>query len=228
MPVATLVKRAFLAAGLTVERRDPMVEAIPAAYYRSRILPPVIPTVIKKILSFNHVIERTRDVDGALVECGVSIGHGLLVWSLLHDHYGLTRPMTGFDSFEGFPVSAREDARDIPRGFYATPMELVRRMLREGRVKDLERVRLVKGFFEDTLPSWRGPIAILSLDCDIRESYETCFTHLFPHVVTGGVAVFDDYHDPRWPGAKAAVDEFLSERTERLRDAHGTAYIIKE
>ena len=40
---------------------------------------------------------------------------------------------------------------------------------------------------------------------------------LYHALVPGGVVVFDDYGSPNWPGAKKAVDEFLSRRTESVR-----------
>jgi hypothetical protein len=48
----------------------------------------------------------------------------------------------------------------------------------------------------------------------------------------GAIVVFDEYDDPAWPGCNAAVDEFLSDKPERLieicRDNYVKTYFVKQ
>ena len=128
---------------------------------------------------------------------------------------GKPRNIYGFDSFAGFPQSKEVDRKadgsfQTERGDYASPPELVLKVLEEGRVSSAfvaEHVRLVRGFFENTLPSYTGSIALLHLDCDLYESYRTCLNLLYDRVSPGGLIMFDEYEDETFPGARIAVDE---------------------
>ena len=50
---------------------------------------------------------------------------------------------------------------------------------------------------------------MLHLDCDLYESYKISLTNLYDKVVAGGIIMFDEYDDQRWPGARRAIDEFF-------------------
>jgi hypothetical protein len=41
-------------------------------------------------------------------------------------------------------------------------------------------------------------------------------TALYEKVVPGGLIMFDEYRDDRWPGATKAIDEFFAGRPERI------------
>ena len=58
---------------------------------------------------FYNQLESIRHIDGDIVECGVSIGHGTLQFLLLNELLDKERMYYGFDSFEGFPNPTDED-----------------------------------------------------------------------------------------------------------------------
>ena len=216
-----LIKGAFRLAGLKVERRDLLEESIPADYNHSPFLPRVYRGALDRYLYFLSQIERVRDVEGDIVECGVSIGHGALLFLLLSEYVGVERTYVGFDSFEGFPDPVAKDEKTPITGkdFWANPPETVLRVLRDGRVPEKtirERVKLVKGYFDRTLPSYNGQIALLHLDGDLYESYRIPLTELYGKVAPGGVIMFDEYADDRWPGARKAIDEFFADKPEKV------------
>jgi hypothetical protein len=220
----SLGKRAFASVGLQLERRDRLAEQIPNNYLRSPYLPPIYKQSLARLMYFREMFEQSAGVPGDLVECGVSIGTGLLNWSLLTELSGREWRVWGFDSFAGFPASIEADRMangqfQTGRGDYASPPELVLRVLSEGRVSPAfirDRVRLVRGFFDNTLQSFDGAIALLHLDCDLYESYLTCLNALYDRVSRGGIVMFDEYEDETFPGAKLAIDEFFSGRREQL------------
>ena len=39
---------------------------------------------------------------------------------------------------------------------------------------------------------------------------------LYDKVVTGGIIMFDEYADPRWVGARKAIDEFFADKPESV------------
>lgn len=216
----TLIKRSLHFAGLNVERRDPLEETIPDAYNHSRFLPRVYRGSLDRYLYFLNQLEEVRHLDGDIVECGVSIGHGALLFLLMSEYLGVERTYYGFDSFEGFPAPGEKDGTTpITREhFWANPTDTVLRVLKDGRIPDDKinsRVRLVKGYFEDTLPRYGGNIALLHLDCDLYESYKVALNTLYEKVVPGGIVMFDEYDDSRWAGARVAIDEFFADKVEK-------------
>lgn len=220
-----LLKGGFRAAGLDVQWRDRLAEMIPSNYHNSPFLPRLYKQTAARLFYFRDLWERVRDVEGDVVECGVSIGHGLLSFMLLGDLTGRPRRVFGFDSFEGFPDPTPQDrmangAYKVSRGVYASGTGVVHKVLQDGRVPPEQvdhLLTLVPGFFETTLPTYDGRIAVLHLDCDLYESYRTCLTALYDKVAPGGLILFDEYEDPTFPGAKRAVDEFFAGRPEKVQ-----------
>lgn len=214
-----IVKGCLQYAGLKIERRDLLEETIPADYNHSPFLPRVYRGSLDRYLYFLSQLERIREIEGDIVECGVSIGHGALLFLLLSEYIGVERTYYGFDSFEGFPDPVEKDGVTPIKGknFWASPTATVLKVLKDGRVpheRIQERVRLVKGLFSDTLPKYRGKIALLHLDCDLYESYKAALTLLYDKVAAGGIIMFDEYDDKRWPGARVAIDEFFADKAE--------------
>src|SRR2546425_12273808 len=163
--LARLMKRGFRYAGFKVERIDRLEETIPADYNHSPFLPRVYRGSLDRYLYFLDQLETVRNVPGDIVECGVSIGHGALLFLLLSEYLGIERTYYGFDSFEGFPdpVAKDETTPITSKDFWANPPEIVLRVLRDGRVPERivrDRVKLVKGFFDQTLSSYEGKIAL--------------------------------------------------------------------
>jgi hypothetical protein len=223
--LARWIKRGFRYAGFKIERPDPLEETIPADYNHSPFLPRVYRGSLDRYLYFLSQLEAIRNIAGDIVECGVSIGHGALLFLLLSEYLGVERTYYGFDSFEGFPDPVAEDEATPITGkeFWASPAATVLRVLKEGRVPEAQirdRVRLIKGLFSETLPRYQGRIALLHLDCDLYESYTIALETLYSKVVPGGLMMFDEYADRRWPGAKKAIDEFFAGKPERVVAHH--------
>jgi hypothetical protein len=168
------------------------------------------------------MLDKTRNVEGDIVECGVSIGHGALLFLLMSEYLGVERIYYGFDSFEGFPEPSEKDGITpiTGKGYWANPSATVLKVLRDGRLPDdviEHRVRLVKGWFSETVSQYEGRIAILHLDCDLYDSYKTCLDALYDKVAPNGIIMFDEYADERWPGARKAIDEFFSDKPEVIQ-----------
>jgi len=220
--------------GFEVERRDRLAELIPATYRHqmSRFLPTVHRRTLGRILYFERMMDRLEDVDGDIVECGVSIGHGTLYFMLLSELMGKERHVYAFDSFQGFPAPTSADlksdgAYEISRGILASPQEMVTKVLHDGRVPQRlidKNLHVIPGFFEASLPHYQGRIALLHLDCDLFESYTCCLNLLYDKVVAGGLIMFDEYEDANYPGAKIAVDQFFSTRPEIVEEYFGFDY----
>jgi hypothetical protein len=77
-----------------------------------------------------------------------------------------------------------------------------------------DRVHLVKGRVEDTIPTHAPErIALLRLDTDWYASTKHELDHLYARLSPGGVLIIDDYGT--WEGARRAVDEFFATQCPR-------------
>lgn len=215
------IQRAVRTLGYKINKIDPLEESIPADYNHSPFLPRIYRGSLHRYLYFKDMVEKVASVEGDIVECGVSMGHGALLFTLLSDYIGKPRNYYGFDSFEGFPAPVEMD-ETTPikgRGFWSSPPEAVLKVLRDGRLGEdviRERIHLVKGWFNETLHKYQGNIALLHLDCDLYESYKLALETFYDQVQPGGIIMFDEYADPRWPGARKAIDEFFADKPEKI------------
>ncbi len=193
------------------------------------------PVQTSRFLYINELIRRTADVEGDIVECGVGRGRSLVFAALSVMLHNDKRNIWGFDSFEGFPEPAAEDAseRNAKKGEYAVSLEQIQTLLQE-HVQNtqfiMSRITLVKGFFEETLA--KAPIqniSFLNLDVDMYESYKQCLEALYPRLSPGGIVTFDEYirESATFPGAMKAIEEFFADREVTFqRDPYFGKYFV--
>lgn len=176
---------------------------------------------LARLPNFATAIKETASIEGAIVEAGVGSGLSLATLALLNEVHNPRRAVIAFDSFRSFPT-------DYVDGDVSSPdenvslLDHVKDNLAYANV-DHSQIRFVEGYFSDTLPSYSGdPIAILHLDVDIGRSYSETLRAFWPHVVTGGVVIFDEYDNPKdlekWPDAKPAIDQYFENEAFRVLD----------
>lgn len=138
-----------------------------------------------------------NNIPGVFVEAGTAWGaHGCIMSEF-------NRPVHLFDSFDGIP---QYDERDIEftqswgasggdkrtsSGITVCRHEDV--IMTMKRYVTLNNINFHKGWFCDTLPKFKEPIAVLRLDCDIYHSYMDCFKYLLPLLSEGGILIIDDF-----------------------------------
>jgi len=205
--------------------------ALLARKYRAYSMVPVAAYVNNLDLS-----KKVRNVPGCVVECGVWRGGQI---AGIAETLGKSRTYFLFDSFEGLLPAQTIDGKsalhwqqntDGP-GYYdncKAEMRWAEAAMQKTGCPDFQ---LVKGWFQDTLPTFQfnQPIALLRLDADWYDSTMTCLEHLFPKVAPGGIVIIDDYHT--WDGCSRAVHDYLSrqqriERIAQYRD--NVCYIVKK
>jgi hypothetical protein len=82
-----------------------------------------------------------------------------------------------------------------------------------------EQVTIVKGWFEETVPSLPVErIALLHIDADWYDSVKLVLEHLYDRVSPGGYVILDDYG--YWEGCRRACHEFLDRRGIQVTLTH--------
>lgn len=188
-----------------------------------------------RFLYFARCFDQVRQLGGDIVECGVGAGRTLLSFTYLMKYNRGDNTLWGYDSFEGFPEPSEHDRSfcNPKKGRNATSMEDVLDLLRRSGIGEdflSSRLRLVKGFFEETLHGYSGrPIALLHVDVDLYQSYLTVLEELYPKVLPGGVILFDEYEEKKFPGARKAIEKYLGDRIRWMqKDQHtGKHFLVK-
>jgi O-methyltransferase len=176
-----------------------------------------------------------NNVPGDFVEVGCNAGFSsVILQRVLRDHHE-ARALHCFDSFEGLPGTL--DIKDL--GSYEVgEMKASRQWFEDNfRQVGLELPLVHQGWFEDTLPpSLPDRISYALVDADLYKSTLTALEHVYPRLGKGAVCMFGVYSDPsvyvprtrsvkyQSPGVKAATDEFLADKPEKVSVLYSGEY----
>jgi len=167
-------------------------------------------------IELTKIIELDSKVNGVYVECGFGYGKSFSILGHLANKYN--RKIYGIDSFSGFPKITENDLsqRDPKQGEWNTrSCEDARKFVKSLKIFDKEdRFDLIKVIFE---PDAKNPIpnekiSLLHLDLDLYEGYKYALEMFWDQVSIGGIIIFDEYKNLKWPGATKAINEVLTQK----------------
>lgn len=138
-----------------------------------------------------HLIKACESctLEGSVLEFGVHTGKTINIMANIFTNDTLY----GFDSFEGLPedwdISYNPKKNKHKKGYFAV----------DKLPKVKKNVKLVKGFFDASLPEWLEtnnpkPIKLLHVDSDLYSSAKTVLTLLNDYIVPGTIIVFDEFY----------------------------------
>jgi hypothetical protein len=174
----------------------------------------------------------SADRAGNVIECGVYRAGTTVFLARQLKQRRLEKKIYALDSFAGFE---REIEDEIRRGlvvaegraaFTSNSLDYVKRKLAVLDVDDV--VKVVPGYFEETLPGIDDRFCLALIDCDLEKSTEFCLHQLWPRIVDGGYVVIDDYAFPGYPGAALASDRFFRNVPYAQRSVEGNFLIVQK
>ena len=146
-----------------------------------------------------QILNLGASVPGVIVEAGSFHGGSTAKLSLVAKL--CDRSFDVFDSFEGMPENHESHGKSIygrehhfPKGSHAVPFEEVKGNV--ARYSDISRTRFHKGFFSDTMPHFKEPVAAAAINVDLVQSTRDCFHYLYPLLSPGGIIISQDAHFP--------------------------------
>ena len=163
-----------------------------------------------------------RESFGDYLEFGVYNGTSLTCMYRELQAFGLDNVrLFGFDSFQGLPPDAHlEDEGRWRPGSCRSPLSFTTAVLEAENV-DLSRVRLVPGWFRDTLnPDTirRHDIrkaSVIMIDCDLYSAAKDALNFCAPLIDDHALVLFDEYRpyglEGKRAGERRAFEEFLDE-----------------
>lgn len=165
-----------------------------------------------------HVLDR--QVSGDFAECGCKHGHSTRIISDLMAKAGTTSDLLVFDSFEGGLSDKTE--KDRTNALSDTTAVKTRQQKQrfssqlshvENVFKDQPFVKLVKGWIPESFTPEiaEKTFSFAHIDVDLYEPTKAALYFFYERLSKGGVIVIDDYNSATFPGARTAVEEFLSD-----------------
>lgn len=173
-----------------------------------------------------ELYKRIRNLPGAIIECGVAAGQGLMTFAQLcaiHEPYHYVRRVVGFDTFEGFQGITDKDRTSkarhmVPGGLAFPTLDKLRRSIelfdQNRALGHIPKVELVPGDISATLPKYldENPatvVALLYLDLDLYKPTLDTINALKPRLFRGSIIAFDELNHSDYPGETIAVMESL-------------------
>jgi len=207
-------------------------------------------SVMCKLRKTNHstllseILEKK--IAGDIVEIGSYAGEGsTMVISAVMEKYSTDKVFHIYDSFQGLPepnvVDYLESEKDlsltVPLGSYSKfAQNLVgmfsspRDVLQKNVSHFKNNVEIHEGWINDTLPNTLpDKICYAHIDCDLYEPILFSLETIYNKLTSGAICIIDDYKWLWFPGATKAVDDFMSNKSEKLNVLPNTihAYFTK-
>lgn len=180
---------------------------------------------INRFLAKSMLFQKTLNVQGSIVECGVFFGGGLMTWATLSSIFeplNHTRKVIGFDTFEGFVSISEKDKAEqnkdfaVEGGLRVTSYEDLQQCIEiyDGfrPLGHIPKVQLVKGDVTKTMTDYLAEnqhlvVSLLYLDFDLYEPTKFAIETLLPRMPKGAILAFDQLNIKNWSGETLAVLE---------------------
>jgi hypothetical protein len=176
-------------------------------------------TRVAKSIAQYILFEKTIQIDGDIVECGVFKGASFSRFAMYRKIHNLERKkLIGFDTFGDFPETQYEKDKKLREDFILeagaqsiSKNQISEVLLKKGCDKNTD---FIQGDITETVPKFvrNNPstkISLLNLDVDIYEPTVTILEHLYPLISPGGVLILDDYET--FHGETNAINEYFQD-----------------
>lgn len=175
-------------------------------------------------------LDAVNHSSGEVWECGVYRGgSALYIKGCLMEREDLStdirlpKTLRLFDTFSGHPESGQWDKH--PVGLFGDTSEAEVRARFEGLSDVSFHVGVIPATFAGLDSAY---IAFAHIDVDQYKATLDCLAFIYPRMVSGGYILLDDYACPDCPGARRAIDEFMTGKPEALVALDGTQVYLRK
>lgn len=165
------------------------------------------------------------DIRGDVVEFGCYVGTASLFMQRLIA--GSNKRLHVYDSFEGLPQKSDRDQSPAGKQFAQGELAASKdKLIKNFKQANLPLPVIHKGWFDRIRPSdIPEQIAFAFLDGDFYQSVMDSLKLIWPRLSPGAVVIVDDYQSESLPGARRAVDAWLTRHPVPLRVQSSLAII---
>ena len=189
---------------------------------------------LSRFLVRNELFKLSAEVQGAIVECGVHTGFGLLSWHHLRSIYtplDSQKTIIGFDTFEGFTELNENDHNSLIKhkkgdlsydSFSMLSKVLELHSTNHYLQSFAKNYKLIKGDACKTIPDYISNnrhtlCSLLYLDFDVFEPTLAAIKNFLPRMSKGSIIAFDQANIPSFPGETLALLEALNLNKYKLK-----------
>ena len=160
-----------------------------------------------------QLIRLIESIPGDTAECGAFEGAGsYLICQANAASTHIKRVHHIFDSFEGLSAPSKIDGAYWHQGDMSRGEDIVRNNLAEFSAYELH-----KGWIPDSFSSIGDKkFAFVHIDVDLYQPTLDSMRFFYERMSPGGIILCDDYGFSTCPGATKAVDEYLSDKPEKM------------
>jgi len=171
-----------------------------------------------------QLMRLVEAVPGDTAECGVYQGAGSFLISTVNANGPMKREHHIFDSFAGLSQPETTDGNHWTQGDLCCGLEQVKRAL-----EDFKGVSYYKGWIPERFPEVADrTFSFVHIDVDLEQPTRDSLEFFYPRMSEGGILVCDDYGYSTCPGATTSIDDYLSDKAERmLALSRGGGFLIK-
>lgn len=174
--------------------------------------------------ALSELLRLTTDIEGDTAECGVYKGcasHTILLSNQLSKH---SKHHYIFDSFEGLSLPSDQDNSYWHKGDLSIGEQIVAKNLR-----DFDAKTLIKGWIPTGFDQVKNrKFSFVHINVDLYEPTLESIRFFYPLLSTGAILICDDYGFESCVGATKAIDEFLSDKDEKMiKFPQGGGFFIK-
>jgi O-methyltransferase len=161
-------------------------------------------------------VSQVRDVAGDFVEFGTYNAKAATFILSLEDLRSRNRKFLLFDTFAGIPhkhLTENEIRNDFAGMYSDVSIGEVKEKLRDY----LDIVEFHAGVVPESLEGLsHGPVAFIHMDINAAKPTRAALELFYPFLQPGGVIVFDDYGWKGYEDQRYEVDDFFSDKEERI------------
>lgn len=192
----------------------------------------------RRLNGLKYYFEKTRNVEGVVIEGGVHWGYGILIeWTLTSEQDTM---IIGFDSFAGHSSPNEKDLSGneyspLDDSFKTSPSDVWRTLqYGTGLSQDAlaRRVKLVDGWVQKTMPTFRKDAArdglkirFVHADTDLYEPMKVILMNTWDALSPGGIVLVGHLNDSELMGKTIGVQEFLAELPKNSYRVHERDFI---
>jgi hypothetical protein len=178
-----------------------------------------------------QTLRRLVNVSGEAAEIGCFRGLSAYVACSTLQSLGRTIPFHIFDSFEGLSKQSQIDRSPLRPSSKRGGNDFVcsEEETREN-LKEFSFVKFYKGWIPNRFPEVASvSFSYVHIDVDLYEPTLASIGFFWPRMNAGGVLILDDYGTLYFPGARKALDEYFSSRSDVsiVETTSGSAAAIK-
>jgi len=157
-------------------------------------------------------VQEVHDIEGDVVEIGVFKGGTA---EILNQYKAANKKLYLFDTFEGLtdcgPLDIGSVQNPLTNGLCQASYQEVRSLFKSD-------VEIIAGYFPESAPEGfeNKKFSFVHLDVDTYKSTLNSLAFFYPRMSVNAIIVMHDYINSNAPGVKVAIDEFFSNKQEKV------------